>query len=218
MLKKILLVIIFATANICFLFAQRGGDCINIVAGETIANDRFIYIAGDQKAYLADPTDATKNAVAYVAVGNLIDSTIQIHYNGLHKINDATIVKSAKYLLGASGIRTVISSATKREQEVAVGMGDSLILLNIKPVIVGNLSAISTLDFPSVAALLSSDLTIPLTGAALGDVVAVGSPSLASFIITAFVSAADVVTVRVLNVGVAPIDPAALSFKVMIIK
>lgn len=64
------------------------------------------------------------------------------------------------------------------------------------------LSATATLDFPTAPAQTSQDLTISVPGAAVGDPVAVGYGSGLVFnnsCVTAFVSAADVVTVRFNN-------------------
>lgn len=85
---------------------------------------------------------------------------------------------------------------------------------NITPI-----TATANLDFPSTAASMSSDLTVTVTGAALGDVVALGSPvPPANSNYTAFVSAADTVTVRYSNFSATPLNPASATFKIKIIK
>lgn len=83
------------------------------------------------------------------------------------------------------------------------------------------LEATATLDFASTATLACTDLTIALTGAVLGDVVALGIPHAsvpAAGSYTAWVSAADVVTVRYCNNSGGPLNPASGTFKVSIIK
>jgi hypothetical protein len=84
------------------------------------------------------------------------------------------------------------------------------------------LSASATLDFPSTASSSHSDLTISVTGAAVGDPVALSFPSSGSLggpIYQAFVSAADVVTVRFINIRHnAAQDPASGTFRVTVIK
>jgi len=83
------------------------------------------------------------------------------------------------------------------------------------------LTTTATLDFPSTAAGMSSDLTVPLTGAVLGDVVALGTPfsaTLANSSYSVFVSAADTVTVRFNNYSVAAVNPASGTFKIKIFK
>ncbi len=82
------------------------------------------------------------------------------------------------------------------------------------------ISATSTLNFPSTTAQSSSDLTISLTGAALGDVVILGTPNgsvNANTSFTAWVSTVNTVTVRFNNYSSGAVDPAAGDFKVTIL-
>jgi hypothetical protein len=84
------------------------------------------------------------------------------------------------------------------------------------------LAASATLNFPSTAAGAVSDLTISVTGAAVGDVVSIGIdaasvPAAGSFF--AWVSAADTVTVRYSNNSlVTAYDPPSGTFKVIVFK
>jgi hypothetical protein len=80
------------------------------------------------------------------------------------------------------------------------------------------LSAIATLDFPSIAAQSFSDLTLTVTGAAVNDLVQLGLPaSPASGInFQAFVSAANTITVRAQNATGLAIDPASASYRVSV--
>jgi|GEM_PF-6093681 len=83
--------------------------------------------------------------------------------------------------------------------------------------ILKHLSNQSTLNFPNTAAQTSSDLNITVTGAALGDTVTLGVPNgsvNANSLYTAWVSAADTVTVRFNNYSNATIDPASGTFRV----
>ncbi|HPS16757.1 MAG TPA: hypothetical protein PKY41_06000, partial [Bacteroidales bacterium] len=84
------------------------------------------------------------------------------------------------------------------------------------------LSASAALDFPKTDKLSSSDLTITVTGATVGDVVAIGVPNsaaIANTCYTAWVSAANTVTVRFNNYNNNTAqDPAYDTFKVTIIK
>lgn len=79
----------------------------------------------------------------------------------------------------------------------------------------------ATLDFPSTLATTSSDLTITVTGAALGDVVSLGVPNgsvVAGTSYSAWVSATNTVTVRLSNFSAVSADPASGSFKVYVFK
>ena len=84
------------------------------------------------------------------------------------------------------------------------------------------LTATASLNFPPTPVQTSSDLTITVTGAAVGDVVELGVPSsavIANTCYTAFVSSADTVTVRLNNYDVlASADPGAATFRVSVLK
>lgn len=80
----------------------------------------------------------------------------------------------------------------------------------------------ATLDFGSISAQNSADLTITVTGAAVGDSVALGIPNgsvTANTIFYAWVSASNTVTVRASNIdSVAAADPASGTFRATVIK
>ena len=83
------------------------------------------------------------------------------------------------------------------------------------------LTGSATLDFPSTTTLLSADLTITVTGAADGDVVSLGVPNAAvnaNTSYSAWVSAANTVTVRFNNYSSGTVDPASGTFKVFVTK
>jgi hypothetical protein len=81
------------------------------------------------------------------------------------------------------------------------------------------LSGSGTLDFPSTGAHSSSDLTITVTGAAVGDIVILGTPVQdIDGTFTAFVSVANTVTVRFNHYGSGTTNPASGTFKVYVIK
>jgi hypothetical protein len=78
----------------------------------------------------------------------------------------------------------------------------------------------ASLDFGSIATTATAELTITVLGAAAGDVVAVGPPSDldAGLLATAYVSAANTVTVRLYNSTGGAIDPADSVWNVAVIK
>lgn len=78
----------------------------------------------------------------------------------------------------------------------------------------------TTFDFPSTAAGAISDLTVVVTGAVVGDVVAIGAPSIPNKgTYFAYVSATNTVTVRFANNDLTTAkDPSSGSFKVRILK
>jgi hypothetical protein len=83
------------------------------------------------------------------------------------------------------------------------------------------LTGSATLNFPSTLTMLSADLTITVTGAADGDVVSLGVPNAAvnaNTSYSAWVSAANTVTVRFNNYSSGTVDPASGLFKVFVTK
>jgi len=83
------------------------------------------------------------------------------------------------------------------------------------------LTGSATLDFGSTNAQLSTDLTITVTGAADGDVVSLGVPNAAvnaNTSYSAWVSAANTVTVRFNNYSSGTVNPASGTFKVFVTK
>lgn len=80
----------------------------------------------------------------------------------------------------------------------------------------------ATLNFASTGPGASSDLTVSLTGAVSGDIVAIGVPNgstLSNGLFTAWVSASNTVTVRFSNNDLfSSLDPASGVFKVFIFK
>ena len=81
------------------------------------------------------------------------------------------------------------------------------------------LSATGTLTYTSVPANATQDQTITVPGATFGDFILLGKPILAAGLQTdAFVSAANTVSVRVVNETISAIVPGALVFNVAVIK
>ena len=81
------------------------------------------------------------------------------------------------------------------------------------------LSGSASLNFPSIAAAEQADLTITVTGAAVGDEVALALPAApaAGLVFNAFVSAANTVTIRASNITAAAVDAAAATYGVVVI-
>lgn len=83
-----------------------------------------------------------------------------------------------------------------------------------------NLTATAALDFPSIAAVASADLTIAVLGAVVGESVSLGLPAAptAGLVFNAFVSAAGVVTVRASNITAGAVDAASATYRVTVHK
>lgn len=82
------------------------------------------------------------------------------------------------------------------------------------------LSASATLDFGNTTTNNSTDLTITVTGAAVGDPVFLGLPAApdANTCFTAWVSATNTVTVRFNNYSAGAVNPASGSYRVAVMK
>ncbi len=79
----------------------------------------------------------------------------------------------------------------------------------------------ASLDFPSTATRLSADLTFTLTGATTNDFVIVNPPSaslVANTCYTAWVSAANTITVRFNNYSGSTLNPTVGTFRVTLLK
>lgn len=120
-------------------------------------------------------------------------------------------VAGTNVTIGTGYALDVVGGTTNLGGSVKVGGGTAVTKI---------LSATATLDFPSTIAQTQSDLTVTVTGAAVGDVVALGVPNGS---VTAknesyfgWVSAADTVTVRFNNAGLTSDDPASGTFRVMV--
>lgn len=114
-----------------------------------------------------------------------------------------------------TGITTVGNSTFGVSVPGTLRVGGGTIVTNI-------LSATATLNFSSVAVNSFADLTITVTGAALGDTVSVGVPNgslLNDISFFGWVSAADTVTIRCSNVSSTTArDPASGTFRATVIK
>ena len=80
------------------------------------------------------------------------------------------------------------------------------------------LGASAALNFASIAAAASEDLTITLAGASVNNVVSLGLPAApaAGLVFNAFVSAANTVTVRASNITGVAVDAASATYSVVV--
>jgi hypothetical protein len=77
----------------------------------------------------------------------------------------------------------------------------------------------ASLDFPNTKARTSSDLTVTVTGATIGDAVSIGTPPVAvhaNSSYSAWVSSANTVTVRFNNYSSRAINPVSGTFQAMV--
>lgn len=122
-----------------------------------------------------------------------------------------------KVVTTVAGSNPLIGIAIQAQQS---GDATARVLLNPSPDLPTALTATATLDFGSINAGLAADLTITVTGAAVGDAVALGVPAAFEAGLTAFgfVSAANTVTVRVVNNTAGAVDAASGTFRATVFK
>lgn len=180
------------SANILARFDANGGLVVNEQGVDTDTR-----IEGDNDANLFY-VDASSDRVGISSSA----PTAKLYINGsvgAHKdsITRVTTIDTREYL--------AIDTANNRFVRIA------------PQILKGN----AALDFPSTGAQQSSDLTITVTGAALGDPVALaltGSVALNNTCFTAWVSSSNTVTVRFNNYTSGGSDPSSATFYVAVIK
>ena len=124
--------------------------------------------------------------------------------------------------------RTAVGSGAQWGIEYQVGSSQKFAVDTAGGVVVGSgtllkkvLSATAALDFASTNAQLSADLTMTVTGAAVGDVVLLGVPNgatLANCDFSAWVSATNTVTVRLNNYSSSAKDPPSGTFRATVLQ
>lgn len=149
-----------------------------------------------------------------MSIGEVAVASAKLHIDaGTNNVGDAPFKYSAGVLA-----QTAVENGAKNFD----GSNESLAVGGVTYIMAKTLTATGVLDFPNTVAGTSSDLTIALTGAALGDVVVLGVPNgstAANGCFTAWVSAANTITVRFTNTNlVVAIDPASGTFRVSILK
>jgi hypothetical protein len=134
-----------------------------------------------------------------------------------------TTVDITSVSLAASVEAALQDLADSIVDNAVVGVDTATIDITVTPTFAGTeisadlikLTATATLDFPSIAAQTCSELTITVTGAAVGDEVRLGPPAAfeANLSATGIVTAADTVTVRVCNPSAGAINPASATWR-----
>ncbi len=197
-------------ANTLLWFDLVGGNSTEMNYSVNGAGDHFLQLqlGGTNSGYLFDVTNGR------VCIGNNVVTPTAI----LHLLQGVAGVSGApfKYTAGVAA-QTVLENGAKNFN----GTNEFITAGGVNYTIAKTLTNTAALDFPNTAAQASSDLTIGVTGAALGDVVLLGVPNAsqpANSCYTAFVSAANTVTVRFNNYSAAAVDPANGTFRVAIVK
>lgn len=184
---------------------------INAVTGATVFNeqgdtDGDFRIEGDTRTHMFF-LDASTDSIG---INNSSPSGASLH------IGAGTTTKAPfKYTSGTN--LTTPDNGTKEYD----GSNEFLTVGGVRYTMAKTLTATATLDFPSIASNGYQDLTMTVTGAVDGDVVAIGAPNgsvPAGVMYHAWVSATDTVTIRAHNTSGGAVDPASGTFRASIIK
>jgi hypothetical protein len=195
------------TTEVAFGRYDQGATYMRVAQGSVAFNATVSLLGWSSGDPMAQGLDTGMSRIGAGTVGFVGDS---VTGGAVEMLKRSAYTPSAN---SAGLYAKVVSGAT---QLVAVSSSGETQLTGIR------FPAIATLNFPSTAAGAVSDLTISVTGAAVGDVVSIGIdaasvPAGGSF--SAWVSATDTVTVRYSNNSlVTAYDPASGSFKVIVFK
>ncbi len=147
--------------------------------------------------------DLAKAAGVAVATGN------RLYWDAAGKV--VTTAAGGNKLAGVATADAQGSDATAR---VLIGR------LSPPEALDAALTATASLDFGSIGAGLAADLTIAVAGAEVGDAVALGAPDAleAGLVAFAWVSAADTVSVRLVNNTAGAVDAAPGTYRATVFK
>jgi predicted RecA/RadA family phage recombinase len=193
-------------------FIQKG-DALTITAGATLVAGQAVLVGGVLGVAAADCASGSKVSVVLEGVFSLPRITGAAWTAGQRVFWDASVSK-------LSAVSTGNVYAGLMANAPASGDTVGLVRLGSDGERLPPLYAAASLDFPSIAAVTTSTLTITVAGAVFGDPVVLSLPATvnAGIVFDARVTAADVVTVRATNITAAAIDPAAATFGVLVIK
>lgn len=160
--------------------------------------------AGDAPGLAFNARDSGAAAQSYATIlAHILDPTATSEAAEL-RLYATTAGSSSTLAATFSGTAASVSGS------FAIGGGSTLTKV---------LTAAGTLDFASLAAAASADLTLTVTGATVGQSVALGLPTApaAGVVFTAYVSATNTVTVRATNITGTPVDPASATYRATVL-
>ena len=194
---------------------QLAGFRVSCATGAEVSVSRF---AGNEVKNFGQASSGGYSAVSFGSLGTYRLLTV----NGLladgNSLGRRALDISTVTQRDISGVREINctnpDSQANRLTEVQIGDGTK---------IAKYLSASATLDFPDTTASGGiQDLTITVTGAAVGDPVILGVPAASiagsAVIFWAWVSATNTVTIRHINMDGVNRDPASATFRVSVLQ
>lgn len=198
--------------------ATVGGGALNVASGgaSTVSGGIGNSVSGEWATVPGGANNAASANISMAAGYRAKASHLGTYVWADSSVNaDFTSTANNQYLIraaGGVGINTATPPAGALQVIGGVVVGAGTAMQTI-------LSSTASLDFPSTAAATASDLTITVTGASTGDVVALGVPNgsvTAGGAFWGWVSAANTVTVRFNNASGVAANPASGTFRAMV--
>lgn len=187
--------------GIAFGDPNSGGNSFTLTPGRS---DNVLYVGATQQFGLdfAIRNTGLRFRSAYVLSWSSDSTSYGTADVGVSRASSGVL----KITDGASGLGSLTTGA------ITIGSSGS----SISKV----LTATASLDFGSIAAQTSADLTVTVTGAATGDAVVMGLPAApeSGVVFNAFVSSANTVTIRATNATSGAVDPASATFRATVIQ
>ena len=197
---------------------------VNVYAGALVAVNSSGYLTKGQVAtgmtYLGRAEEQVDNSA-----GNAGDKSIKVRRGKAFKWKNSGTSAITQADLGKVCYIEDDQTVSKTDQAGTLSAAGTIVGVESDGVWVAEvgkarLTATASLNFSSINAAASADLTITVAGAAVNDSVSLGLPAAptAGILFNAFVSAANTVTVRATNITAGAVDPAAATYRVTVIK
>lgn len=197
---------------------------VKVYAGALVAVNSSGYLTKGQAAtgmtYLGRAEEQVDNSA-----GNAGDKSIKVRRGKAFKWKNSGTSAITQADLGKVCYIEDDQTVSKTDQAGTLSAAGTIVGVETDGVWVAEvgkarLTATAALDFASINAAASEDLTITVAGAAVGDSVSLGLPAAptAGIVFNAFVSAANTVTVRATNITAAPVNPASATYRATVIK
>jgi hypothetical protein len=216
------------TSNYVNLGINGGGynNASNILSG---ANNGYLYSAGQD--FMIGNSTAAKSMIFFT--GGITSGNERMRLDGTGHLGIGVTSPTARLNLpagtataGTAPLKLTSGTSLTTAEDGAVEYDGTNYFVSAggtRYTLAKTLTATASLNFPSTIAGASATLTITVTGAADGDAVSLGVPNAAASIgganFSAYVSAANTVTVKLYNSnGITSIDPASATFRVSVLK
>jgi len=198
-------------------FDTADGNNVKLTGTQSITGQKNFSSSTSGVAAIGVSTATASNGISITNNSTGLGIIINNVSNGVSQVLNSQTGSSGD-LLQFSKNNVTTSKIDQNGNYVKIG-GTSSQLLVADGSVNTILTSSGTLDFPSTAANAQSSLTLSVVGSVVGDVISLGSSvPAAGCMYYAYVSAADTVTIRFINMSLAAVDPASSTFKVKVLK